>query len=68
MLLAFITEYQYPTSEIVERRIERLAKIYLRGSFIWDLIALLPLFQVVSLVAPQRYSRLTFLLKLIRLF
>ena len=66
MLINFITEHHYESSTEVERDLCKLFTIYIKGRFIFDLVALLPLRSLFTPILPS--SRLLDLIKIIRLY
>ena len=66
IVMNLITEYNYPASQKIERKINKIILIYLRGSFAYDVVAILPL-RIIFWDLENNYRKLFYLVKLIRL-
>lgn len=67
MVITFFVEYHYPSTQDVEKKFKKLAKLYLRGKFSLDLIAIIPFYAIFKGTIDEKYNRLFYLLKLVRL-
>mmetsp|Transcript_14069 Transcript_14069/g.21939 ORF Transcript_14069/g.21939 Transcript_14069/m.21939 type:complete len:82 (-) Transcript_14069:84-329(-) len=67
MITNFFTEYHYPASMKTERDLWKLSILYVKGRFIWDFLAILPLFHIFSSIVPGKYLRLAYVIKILRI-
>ena len=63
----FFIEHHYHCSDKVERNILKLAEIYAKGRFFFDLVALVPFVSIFGERLDQRYLKLFYLLKISRM-
>ena len=66
-MLTFFIETQHSSSKQFETRFSVLVEMYLRGTFIVDLIAIIPFYSIFKGVVDEEYNRLFYLIKLVRL-
>lgn len=67
MILNFFVEYEDEQSGEIERDLKMIAKNYINGMFFVDLLANLPLYTMFGGLMEQKYAKLWYLVKVVRL-
>ena len=67
MIVSMFVEHHYSTSSEVERKLQKLAVIYLKTYFIQDLLVVIPFSYFFGSWINDQTSRLLYLIKVLRL-
>lgn len=67
MVLGVFVEYHYPSSQVVERDLKKLLKLYITvGTFPYDIVTVVPYNKMLKGAMSLKYYRLFYLIKIIR--